>query len=433
MKLSIRNFAKIRQADIQADGITVIAGENNTGKSTVGKALFALFNASNNIEDKIYQQRNSAIHNACMLNIHEYLVHHRTGERYWGIPTRFLEGICTEMADLMKQGKSGEEEVSAVVHHHLSEFRLKIGEEESEDWIEMETKMMQSIIKILSLPEYDISLEVLTRYFSGVFHQQMNSLYRNQTGANLRLEIKNRTVDITFSENRCSEFSSDIALLHKAVYIDNPFVLDGLDTIDEMSKMEEYLKDLLNHREEDIMDGIIDSVLAKEKMAEIFELLGHVVNGRVLEQNEREYYLETPDLGEPIAISNLSAGMKSFVILKMLLENGILKDKDVLILDEPEIHLHPQWQIVYAQLIVLLQKKFDLSIIVTTHSPYFMDAIDLYSRKHDMDEKVNFYLSKVEDGEVIMEAVTDDVERIYQKMVTPIEALDTLRHELENR
>ncbi len=37
MKLYINNFAKIRNADVTVDGITVIAGENNTGKSTIGK------------------------------------------------------------------------------------------------------------------------------------------------------------------------------------------------------------------------------------------------------------------------------------------------------------------------------------------------------------------------------------------------------------
>lgn len=39
MKLEIRNLAKIIEADIEIDGITVIAGDNNTGKSTVGKTL----------------------------------------------------------------------------------------------------------------------------------------------------------------------------------------------------------------------------------------------------------------------------------------------------------------------------------------------------------------------------------------------------------
>lgn len=32
MKLRIRNFAKISKADIEIDGITIIAGNNNTGK-----------------------------------------------------------------------------------------------------------------------------------------------------------------------------------------------------------------------------------------------------------------------------------------------------------------------------------------------------------------------------------------------------------------
>ncbi|NCU39957.1 hypothetical protein EOL99_03645, partial [Candidatus Falkowbacteria bacterium] len=35
MRLQIENFAKIAKADINIDGITVIAGENNTGKSTI--------------------------------------------------------------------------------------------------------------------------------------------------------------------------------------------------------------------------------------------------------------------------------------------------------------------------------------------------------------------------------------------------------------
>ena len=57
MKLSIKNFAKIKNADITIDGITVIAGENNTGKSTVGKILFSLFNSLSNVNEKILEER----------------------------------------------------------------------------------------------------------------------------------------------------------------------------------------------------------------------------------------------------------------------------------------------------------------------------------------------------------------------------------------
>ena len=116
----------------------------------------------------------------------------------------------------------------------------------------------------------------------------------------------------------------------------------------------------------------------------------------------------------------------------MLIEKGCLKDKDVLVLDEPEIHLHPQWQIAYAELIVLLQKQFDLSVVVTTHSPYFVDALNLFSCKYGTDKKVNYYLSSNHDNTVVMENVTENIDLIYKKMATPIQMLDTLRYELNN-
>ena len=45
MKLTLKNIGKIGTASVEINGITVIAGENNTGKSTVGRALFAVFNS----------------------------------------------------------------------------------------------------------------------------------------------------------------------------------------------------------------------------------------------------------------------------------------------------------------------------------------------------------------------------------------------------
>lgn len=48
----------------------------------------------------------------------------------------------------------------------------------------------------------------------------------------------------------------------------------------------------------------------------------------------------------------------------------------------PEIQLHPKWQLLYAQLTVLLQREFNLSLMITTHSPYFLDAIDVFSTRY---------------------------------------------------
>ena len=42
LKLKIENIGIIKECEIELDKITVIAGENDTGKSTIGKTLFGL-------------------------------------------------------------------------------------------------------------------------------------------------------------------------------------------------------------------------------------------------------------------------------------------------------------------------------------------------------------------------------------------------------
>ena len=45
MKLEIENIGKIREAEVELNGITVVAGANNSGKSTIGKVLYCVFNS----------------------------------------------------------------------------------------------------------------------------------------------------------------------------------------------------------------------------------------------------------------------------------------------------------------------------------------------------------------------------------------------------
>jgi DNA repair ATPase RecN len=45
MKFNIQNVGIIKQAEIKFDGLTVIAGENDTGKTTLGKYMTLLFSS----------------------------------------------------------------------------------------------------------------------------------------------------------------------------------------------------------------------------------------------------------------------------------------------------------------------------------------------------------------------------------------------------
>ncbi len=437
MKLNIKNFAKINDADIIIDGITVIAGENNTGKSTVGKILFALFNALSDIDNKIFEERVKTIEGTNRRIVQNYISNSdisrsmvaRTAFNITGqIDRRLRERIDNNWTVTI-------DDVSCFVTDAIKAWQKAVPDFSIENCSELVNEIYNNVSEILSLAEKTIVLEIVSRYFNEVFHSQIQSLSeRENSEAVLALEIKGKQEKLVFENNDCKDYMDEISITHKAIYIDNPFIVDQLSTFTDLNPMNDLLKDLLNSKPQDsVLDGVIETVRAKEKLSDIYSTLQSVVDGEIVSgSNNDEFYLKSTNCKEPILFQNLSTGMKSFVILKMLLEKGCMMEKDVVILDEPEIHLHPQWQIAYAELIVLLQKHFDLSVVVTTHSPYFVDAINLFSCKYGSDDRVNYYLSSNDDNVVKMECVTKDIDLIYKKMASPIQMLETLRYELNN-
>ena len=436
MRLNIKDFAKIKEADIIIDGITVIAGENNTGKSTVGKILFSMFNSLQNIEDKILDDRAVAVRNSC---IAPFFKHVRMKNSYdfsdyvWITGTDFYRSVFIGLKEISEKNNMITQEVVADTVQKVMKL-LRINLDNVTDVETAIQNICENIMTVWNVPEETIIRERISRYFNKVFSTQINMLSDKEYKESvLTLKIKEKHQKVIFQNNDCVKYEQETKINHKAIYIDNPLTIDHLGNKKGLNPMEEMLTELLNEDKDDIFSGVVEKILTEEKLTNIYKMLQTVVDGEIVVDHNKKFCLKSGKFKEPIILQNLSTGLKSFVILKMLLENGSLKEKDVVILDEPEIHLHPQWQIVYAELIVLLQKTFDLSIVVTTHSPYFVDALNLFSRKYETDDKVNYYLSSNIDNMVQMEHVSDHIESIYRKMVSPIQVLDTLRYELNNK
>ena len=128
-------------------------------------------------------------------------------------------------------------------------------------------------------------------------------------------------------------------------------------------------------------------------------------------------------------IKNTSTGLKTFIILKTLLQNGNLEENGTIILDEPEIHLHPEWQLALAELIILIQKEFGMHILLNTHSPYFLRAVEVYSAKYGISDKCKYYLSENEEDKFIIKDVTTCTDKIYKKLAQPLETLQIERYQ----
>lgn len=127
--------------------------------------------------------------------------------------------------------------------------------------------------------------------------------------------------------------------------------------------------------------------------------------------------------GNIIDIKNTSEGLKTFAIIKALLLSGEISENGLLILDEPEIHLHPEWQLLFAEAIILIQKAFNLHILLSTHSPYFLRAIQVYAKKHEVDERCNYYLSESSADGNLVTNVSDNIELIYKQLSVPLQQL----------
>lgn len=91
---------------------------------------------------------------------------------------------------------------------------------------------------------------------------------------------------------------------------------------------------------------------------------------------------------------DVATGIKAFSILQLLLKNNLLNDKTLLIIDEPESNLHPQWIIEYARIIVMLNKNLGINFFLTSHNPDMVSAIRYISEKQEILENVNFYLAE---------------------------------------
>ena len=140
----------------------------------------------------------------------------------------------------------------------------------------------------------------------------------------------------------------------------------------------------------EITEDINDEELEVEKL--IKEILG----GEIKKENGELFFVR--ENGIKTHMKNTSSGVKQVAIIQTLLNNKELEPNSFLIMDEPEVNLHPEWQIKFAKILVLLVKELDLSIYIASHSPFFIEAIELYSQYYDLIDDSYFYLTQKAEG-----------------------------------
>lgn len=124
-----------------------------------------------------------------------------------------------------------------------------------------------------------------------------------------------------------------------------------------------------------------------------------------------------------------SAGIKQIGVIQILLENNSLKENSFLIIDEPESNLHPDWQIKFAEILVLLAKELNITLYLNSYSPIFIEAISLYSQYYDLIKDTKFYLTRKQaNGKFnFIKINARNMGEVYEDLTNPYDELDELK------
>jgi len=415
MILKLKNFGKIAEADIKLDGVTVICGDNNTGKSTIGKALFSFFNSLYDYRTKIYSQKYEAVREFLLKNVNSF-------DAVMSMPVRSLfESLETFILE-----HNGQYTYEEVKNKFETNYPVKATKEK-----------LMPLVDSLNASDIDILNLSVFRYISNVMNGQIkNTLDRGN--CIIKSEFKDSKSSITVYKNKC-DCKLDEPIMHCAYYINNPYAIDYLNEHTPFHRTTNIMEwftiqsiiDAQRAINENSMANILDSVVNANDIEEINVILKKAYSGNTILSNGKYFYTEN---GVDFDIRNISAGLKSFAIIERLLETGVLKKKDVLILDEPEIHLHSEWQIYYAELIVLLQKKFDLTVLIVTHSFQFLESLDFFMKKYDTSQYGNYYIPENTDKGIVLKSYGNDSLELKKVLTTGSITLSDLkfRYEMEN-
>lgn len=417
MKILVDHVAKIEHAEVEIQGISVLAGYNATGKSTVSKSLNAIISAYTDVLKKAERSRLQSLRTVLDDFLNE-LFQDRFFFGSWDGSRRFSKEILVKKEQLPENYER---------FRVLASRYLGIGEGLPAATSEIDREydsFLKRVRKVQNRPmEEDIQF-VIERSILGDFDNQVNTIGQTSLG---RIAVSDDNgamlCEASFKGNRLQSCSYKGIKERNPIYLEPKHSLDGLPTDGRNLRYslprDPILSNLLAHDEEETEWFTIE---VREKLDRISTMINEAIHGGLVENGKSLQYMD--EQASFISLKNLASGSKTFAVIKRLLENGQLYRNQTLIIDEPEVNLHPEWQLILAKVLVILYKELGLKVFLNSHSPYFIRAVEVCSKRYDIADHCFFYQTVPgENGLYQVEDVTTETEKIYQALYRPLEEL----------
>lgn len=464
MNIRLKDIGIVSDSTIELNGLTVITGHNNSGKTTVGKVLYSLVDAVSDIENKaandkysyvLEQLKNANREFSCRMAMKRgiekidvecirifFLEDYRES-----IGRDDIEAFLKDLLSAIQDFSIEEEPYKAIVEEDVNRYLF-------DEKIDTEVFLHEKENCIVTLKE---TLDQITRdpELANYAKQSIISTLDVEFSGQIQpVALKDifSTIEMTDNKKKCFTMElydneivkTDEPVFHwmpykNTYFIDNPFIVGDSVFVRRLTRYtaskNSFVDEnhIINHElklklvvNRPTKKNVFETGIIEEKYREIKEKIDDILPGDFVYTPEGQFYVND---GVNLKASNLATGSKMFSIIKLLLAKGEITEKTLLILDEPEAHLHPKWQNLFAEIMILLAKEVGCHILLTTHSPNFMLALEANMRKYEANNICNFYQTKHMDDSAFVnyKCVNDSLEDIYEDFVTYLSDMKMLR------
>ena len=405
-KFKLKNVGPIHTANINIGKINVIGGDNSTGKSTSSKILYSFLRSNSKSRKEL--TKNTLINDILDFSMDLKLFYNS----YRDDGNEGAYNKLIRVIDEIHRKKFDDEYIDIIYYFN----EIKSIYQEYTNKYNVNDLLDNSFSNIARL------IEIYEDDGEKIFNSIMNLVIKSEFGKTI---FENSEINFSGNFNNipfhCSGHINSGLKMEKFLMVEDVFYLDSFSSFDLLSRggsqNTEHVRHVFNSIKDDQSNSWADEI-KNENFIEIEKKLFEITGGTFVYDNRNIIFINN---NKELLMKNTASGIKQVGVIQMLLNTRKLKQNSFLIIDEPEVNLHPTWQIKLAEILTLLSKELNIYIYINSHSPLFIEAIRTYAEKYDILDETNFYLtySSKEEKFDIEYIPTEELDIIYNSLGKP--------------